>query len=260
MGTYNYEALNQRYEDMTAVVRCDCTMTEELVGGQPADVNGIRAYVQHHLHLEGPEAEAAVLRIQREELGEKDVAPVEGEIPEKQTYGINALRKSEYGPWLGNWMVKACFKGAASRCDIFRQLRGSKNDFAEAGRVRAYGASLVEQDHPQRIYFVSADGTAQPKIIWQTYRGRVGTPQGMKSIIHQSECIAPGARFSWEMRFISARVNEKDVADALAMMMNVGIGSARSLERGKFRIDQAEIILTDRKPVRKMVSVNNVPD
>lgn len=53
------------------------------------------------------------------------------------------------------------------------------------------------------------------------------------------------------MRFLSDRVNEDDVRDTLALMMIVGLGSARSLERGKFRIEQAEIDLGEKQPPRK---------
>ena len=262
MATYNFSDLNTRYEELTGLVRCDCTLAMELVGGQPADEPGVRVFVQHHLHLAGEDAESAVRRIMKEELGERDVAPQEGELAEKQVYGVNALRRSSLGPWLANHMVKACCKQAASRLDIFRQLRGTKGDFAETGRVSACGPSLVEPDHPERIYLLSSDGTAQPETYWREFMGRVSTPAGMKSIIHHSECVAPGSRFFWEMRFISKRVSENDVADTLAMMMVVGIGSARSLERGKFRIDHADITLTDKQPARKLapVSKNNVPD
>lgn len=241
MTTFNADDLNKRYQEMAALVRCDCVALTEIVGGQPADESGIKAFVEHHLHLVGKEAEDAVRRIQKEELGEKTVDPQEGELVEKQTYGLNALRRSRFGPWIGDWMIKAAFKQAGSRLDLFRQVKGSKGDFAEAGQVLASGVSLLEADHPNRIYVVSPDGTGQAETYWREFMGRVSTPQGQKSIIHHSECVAAGSRFSWEMRFLGSRVNENHVRDVLALMGIVGVGSARSLERGKFRIEQAEI-------------------
>lgn len=251
MTTFSFDELTERYQAMTGLVRCQCVFATELVGGQPAETEGIKAFVKHHLHLEGKEAEDAVRRIQQEELGEKDVAPEEGELKEKEVYGVNAIRRTEYGPWLGDWMVKACMKQSCSRLNIFTQLRGSKGDFAEAGQVRAYGPSFLEPDHPERIYVLSEDGSGPAKSYWREFMGRVSTPQGQKSIIHHSECLPPGSRFSWEMRFLSGHVKEEDVKDALALMMVVGLGSARSLERGKFRIESAEITLGTPKLSRK---------
>lgn len=243
MTTYNADDLTKRYQELTAIVRCDCVSVTEIVGGQPADEKGVRAFVQHHLKLEGEEAEKATARILREELGEKDVPAPEGELQEKQVYGLYALRSTDFGPWVGDWMIKACFKQAASRLDIFRQVKGSKGDFAEAGQVLAAGGSLLEADNPNHIYLLAPDGMHPVRTNWQEFMGKVSTPQGSKSIIHHSECAPPGTRFSWEMRFLSARVVEDDVRDVLALMMVVGLGSARSLERGKFKIERAEITL-----------------
>ena len=72
--------------------------------------------------------------------------------------------------------------------------------------------------------------------------GRVPSPQGPVSIIHRSECAGPGTRFAWEFRYMPVKeLTQSAVEDLLAMMMIVGLGSARSLERGKFRIETAEI-------------------
>lgn len=255
MTTFNYDELTERYQAMTGLVRCHCIFATELVGGQPAEEEGIKAFVKYHLHLEGKEAEDAVRRIQQEELGEKDVAPEEGELKEKEVYGVNAIRRTKYGPFLGDWMIKACMKQSCSRLNIFTQNKGSKGDFAEAGQVRAYGESFLEQDHPERVYILGDDGVSPAKSYWNEFMGRVSTPQGQKSIIHHSECVAAGSRFTWEMRFLSGRVKEEDVKDALALMMVVGLGSARSLERGKFRIEKAEILLGVPRATKKLVPV-----
>lgn len=255
MSTYTFDELAGRYQTLTGVVRCRCSFATELVGGQPASEEGLKAFVKHHLHLEGKDAEDAVKRIQQEELGEKDVAPEEGEVKEKEVYGVNAVRRTPLGPYLGDWMIKACMKQSASRLNIFTQLKGSKGDFAEAGQVRAWGESLLEPEHPERVYILAEDGVSPAKSYWNEFMGRVSTPQGQKSIIHHSECIAAGSRFSWEMRFLSGRVKEDDVKDALALMMVVGLGSARSLERGKFRIEEAEIMLGVTKISRKPAAV-----
>jgi len=98
-----YEDLTARYEELTAFVRCECVMATELVGGQPADEGGVRQFVTHHLKLTGDEAEKAVHRIMHEEV--ESVRPPEGEIPEGRIYGLRAVRRTELGPYIGDWMV-----------------------------------------------------------------------------------------------------------------------------------------------------------
>jgi len=112
-----------------------------IYGNQPADERGIRGFVEHHLGLTGDEAEAAIERIRREELGEKDLTPPDGEVPEKLTYGLRAIRKDELGLWVGDWQIKACLKQAASAAGIWQAKRGTKRALAEYGEVRAIGPS-----------------------------------------------------------------------------------------------------------------------
>lgn len=236
-----FDDLNQRYEQRTAVFRAECVFVTECVGGQPADEEGVRQFVSHHLGItDEKEREAAVRRILNEEV--EDVAPVEGEIPEGKVYGVRALRRDNGKVYLGDWMVKACAKVAASRLGVFSQKRGSKGDVAEVGRVRGWKYSL-DPEKPWQILVRNSTDDSQPHCYFKDFMGRVQTPSGPVSIIHKSECIAPGSRFAFEFRFLPTKLNPDDIQDILAFMMTVGLGSARSLERGKFRIENAEIEL-----------------
>jgi hypothetical protein len=242
LTTYGYRDLESRYEQFTSAVRAECVFGTECVGGQPADEEGIRQFVIHHLKIEDPaEADKAVKRIMHEEL--EDVTPVEGEIQEKKVYGVRAVRRTTLGPYLGPWMIKACLKVAASRLGIFMELKGTKGNLAEAGRVRAWKYSLQDPENPELIYVRNSADEMPCHTYHKEFMGRVQTPTGPVSIIHQSECIAPGSRFAWEFRFIKGKLKEIDLKDCLALMMVVGLGSARSLERGKFRIENLEIEL-----------------
>lgn len=235
-----FEDLNERYEELTAFARCECVLATEMVGGQPADERGIRQFVTHHLGItDAKEAEAAIKRILHEEVA--NTTPPEGELPEGKVYGLRALRRTEHGPYIGDWMIKAAIKQAASRLDIFKTIRGTKGNFAEAGRVRAWKDSLQDEANPNLVYLRNGVGAA--KTFHKEFMGRVQTPQGAVSIIHQSECVEPGSRFAFEFRFPKGKLKQEDVRDVLAMMMIVGIGSARSLERGKFRITNADVEL-----------------
>jgi hypothetical protein len=239
MTKLTLDDLQKAYEGRTAVVRAECTFSTECVGGQPADEEGVRQFVKYHLKIaDEQEQEKAVHRILTEEL--QDVRPEEGEVDEHKMYGLRSLRRTKSGPYLGDWMVKACIKNAASRLEIFKTIRGSKGNFAEAGRVRAWKYSLQEPEHPNLIFV--RNSTEQPCHSYhREFMGRVQTPAGQASIIHHSECIEAGSRFAFEFRFMPGKVTENDMRDVLAMCMVVGLGSARSLERGKFSIEYAEI-------------------
>jgi hypothetical protein len=262
MKTFNASELRQVYESMTGSIRCQCTLSTEMVGGQPADERGVRAFVEYqmkvqptianpdwhdgspatvHELLKNEEFEKLVHQVMGE-IGDREVAPPEGELAEKITYGVNVIRHDENGPWLGDWMVKACMKQAASRLNLFFSVKGTKGDMAEAGEVRAAGISAIGK-HQQRIYVRTSDGSLPAPTYFQRFPGRVSTPQGSTSIVRDSECIGAGNRFEFEFRILPERFKENDIVQMLALAQNFGIGSTRSLERGKFVIDQAEVEL-----------------
>src|SRR5688572_21727136 len=98
MTKINLEELESRYERMTTSLVCSAEFATPLAGGQPASEDGVRAFVQHHLKLTGTDAEQAVKRILAEEVGSKPVPAEEGELDERMTYGINVIRRNQFGP------------------------------------------------------------------------------------------------------------------------------------------------------------------
>jgi len=221
------------------VVTAQCELVRELVGGLPAGREGVELFVKHHLHLEGKAAEEAVNRILEEEMVEKDVTPEEGEVKEKESYGVSVIRSDEHGPFIGDWMVKANLKVAASRIGLFKEKRGTKGDFAEFARVQAVGNSL--NGKPWAIHLYDKNGKPA-KTKFETLRGRVHTPQGPKSIVHDCQIVEAGAMFSFEFRIPKdSKAKEGDLVKTFAVAQQVGVGSARSLERGKYKILELQI-------------------
>lgn len=239
------------YKKRTGVARGHAQFVTEFVGGQSADEKGMRAFVGHQLGLEGKDADEAVARIMHEELGEREEVPPEGgELTKLSVYGVNEQRRDEQDrPWIGNWMVQACMKQAMSRLGIFQDLK-NKGDFAEAGRVDAWDFSFLDPKHPDRIYILNEDLSGPPVTYWKAFKGNVSTPHGPKSIYQTSECIAPGARFAFEYRFLNTHVKEQDIADMLAFGMTMGLGSVRSLQCGRYKLLDAEIEFAERREKR----------
>jgi hypothetical protein len=249
MSKYTMKDLEAAYDEYSGEAIAICTMTRELVGGMPASPEGIRAFCLHHLHIpEGPELDAAVSRITGEELGERDVTPEAGEIKEKETYGLNVIRRSEYGPWIGDWQIKAAIKQAASRVGLFAQKRGTRGDVAEMGKVSAHGISV--HGAPFRVHLIDASEDAPAQTFYQKFMGRVTTPSGAKSIVNDAECAPIGSRFAFRFQWFDNKLTEKDIVSIFSALPVVGVGSVKSLERGKFEINELEVNNVKTKSVK----------
>lgn len=236
MKTYGYEDLRGRYEAMASCAIVEARFSTEVVGGMSADREGVGAFVRHHLHLSGQEADDAIARIMNEEIGERDVPSETGELKEKLSYGVNVIRRDAKGPFLLSHMPKACLKTAASRLGIFAKLRGSKGDMAEMGEVLASGISLLDPDAPQKIYLIDCDADVPVTTHFRQFKGRIQSPQGSASIIHDSECAPAGTRFSFAMRYYPGKIREADIVDIMASAMIIGLGSCKAFDTGKFQI------------------------
>lgn len=238
---FTYEDLEKRYSEMTCSVVCSCEAVTPLVGGVTASEVGVRAFVTHHLGItDEQEAQKTYERIMAEEMGEKPVPSETGELQERLSYGINQIRRTAIGPYLGNWMIHANIKTAMSRLGMFSEMIGTKGNVAEGGIVYPAGISKLD-DRPDCIYLIAADGTPAT-TYYEEFKGRVQSPRGSTSIIHHSECVPAGTRFEYEFKFIKGKLKESDIKDLLALSMIVGIGSVKSLGHGKFRIIDAEVI------------------
>jgi hypothetical protein len=248
-----FKDLRSIYDNLASSVQCFCTVSTKLVGGLPADRKALLAFAEHHLKIEDPqERENAVARMLNEEIGERDVTPEAGEMKEKQVYGVNVVRHDPIGrPYLGNWMIKACLKQAASRVGLFTETRGTKGNMSEAGSVSAIGPSLLDPAHPEQIYLVKPDSDDPAETFFEEFMGRVQSPQGPVSITHHSECVMPGSRFAFEFQFFRGGLDEDAIEKTLALSMICGLGSIRSLECGKFRIEKVLIDLKEKQVTKK---------
>ena len=246
MTEYKQADLDERYAALTASVKVWARFSTEMVGGQPASEDAIRAFAEHHLHIADPtEREAAVQRILKHEI--EETAEL-GEVREEKVYGVNVLRRTTHGPWLGDWMIKAGLKQAASRVGLFQRQRGSKGNFSEAGRVTALDYSLQESEHPERVYLWDSSASGPAQTVFKEFQGRVQSPQGAKSITHHSEVIPAGTIFAFEFRFMVGEITESNILDVISMWQNCGVGSVRSMERGKTIADK---VLVEKVPHAK---------
>lgn len=265
VGSWTAADLATVYNDMTGSIRFHCRFVTAIVGGQPAGDEELRQFITHHLKLEGEPADEAFQRIRTFEIGGRETNQKEGELKEEEVYAVKTFRKSRVsldgvlwdspsapvGPWLGDWMVKGCIKQAASRSGLFVAKHGSKGDIAEGGCVRAVGMSLRDPAAPERIFVCAPGGILPAETHFEKFMGRVNTPQGSRSIFHHSEVIDPGAEFECELRFLPGRIFLKQLKEVCALMGNIGLGSVKAMERGKFEIVNAEVFGVREEPEKK---------
>lgn len=243
---FSPEDLERRYQGVTACARAECAFVTEMVGGQPATPEGVEMFVRHHFLANGvkkPKEEtvrAEVERILQQEVGTKDIRPELGELGDALSYGVNVIRRDAGGSWLGDWMIKACLKAAASRIGLLVSKRGAKGDMAEMGRVRAIDFSARTEDL-FHVYLLDKTARLPAKTYFSRFMGSVSGARGRQSIVHDSECVLPGTRFAFEYRFFDQRINAEDAADIFACAMTIGLGSCKAMERGKFKINKLTV-------------------
>ncbi|MHA2068814.1 MAG: hypothetical protein ACXABY_31010 [Candidatus Thorarchaeota archaeon] len=232
------QTLESTYHDLTMSIEAECEFLTSVVGGQPADDKGLEAFCKHHLGLTDEEIPAAIARIKDEEIGERDLEAA-GELKERESYAVNIIRRDKSGPWLGSWQIKACIKCACTRLGIFMGKKGSKGDLSHLGRVVPIGDS-IKSDFLDRVHVYLPDGTPV-ETSFQTFMGCVNSPQGRNSIVHDSEVIQPGARFAFSLQVPPRYYSNKDIQLIFSVIGQIGIGSVKALERGKFRVHGIEI-------------------
>lgn len=210
-----------------------CTFISNYVGGQPASQDGVEMFCKHQLGLtDENEIKLAAGRILMQEIGEIEPDAKEGELKDAQSYAVNVIRRTEAGEaFIGTWQVRAMLKQAASRLGVFTKTRGSKGDMAEMMLVHPVG-----NEQSQEIVIHDRDGKPWVDPLFQTFRGCVSTPQGRKSIVHDSEVAPKGCSFSFCLRWPCSKVTKKKMLAILAAGQNIGLGSVKSLEHGRFEV------------------------
>ena len=230
LDSHMRRVLNDELSTATVALR----FTSQYVGGQPASERGIRAYVEHHMHLTGDAADQAVKRIQGEEVrkdGEGD------ELKEVEVYGLNIIRRNaDNQAWVGTWQVRAMLKQSASRLGLFaaRGKVGSKGDMSEMMVVKPHGPS--DKGAMQEIVIVDAAGKPFSENIHDRFMGSVSTPQGRKSIVCDSEIAPVGSQLHITVEWPSKRLKADDMAAVLGAGQRIGLGSVKSMEKGRFEV------------------------
>ena len=143
------------------------------------------------------------------------------EETEKVTTGF----KSKDGkPYISDYQVKALLKQAANRLKITKKKRGSKQDITD-------GLFMSPE-----IFLSDGNNEIKTPLPTEDFCGHVSTPQGKRSILKASEYVEK-ATVEFQLKLIKTSVmSHQDVVDCFLLGQEIGLGSNRSFEKGKFDV------------------------
>ena len=152
---------------------------------------------------------------------------------------INQFRCDENGIYIGSYQLKAMIAQCGALLELTTSKRGSKQTLKEGTFIK--GIDADENFTGEKVYLLplkkEADG-------FDTITGNVYTPQGSRSIItNASYRLQP--TISFQMWVLTNRLQATghgkkltfaDFENILTLAQEVGIGSLRNHESGKFDI------------------------
>jgi hypothetical protein len=181
---------------------------DQLIGGIPKSKKLLKSYLEAKFG-ELPDDFADRLA---EEVKTND-------LEEKQEILTTGFKRDDIGGlYLSDYQVKAMLKQCASLLKITVNTRGSKQIFAEGLVIR-----------PVKLYL----GRMEPDGI-EEFCGNVTTMQGKRSILRNGEFVRE-ATLDFEIWILDVNiVTMKQVEQCLTLGQEVGLGSCRSFEKGKY--------------------------
>jgi len=276
MPRYTHEDFVRMLEKDREKIIIRAVFVRDHIGGVPATERGLHDFIAHQMKIDPrfdikpkydrfgrlllgkptsqefvdafnrlSEDELEVSRIDEDKI-EKAVARPGEELVETKVYGVKCIRCDEFGPFMLDHMIKAAFKCAATRINLYTERSGSKGDVQELGTVMAHGDSLQNPERPWQIY-LRKDG--KPAVTGYTrLQGRVTTAQGSRSIQYDAETAFEGTEFSFEFRWLRTKMGSgwvrkvaraADILNVFSKAWEIGLGSARSMSYGRWHFIEA---------------------
>jgi hypothetical protein len=187
---------------------------DRLYGGIPKTKELLRAYVEGKFGLENGDL--------AENLA-KEVDLIEE--TEKVTTGF---KMDDGHPYLGDYQFKALMKMSARMLRLTTSKRGTKEDITHGLYV------------PPRLYLSRKGTRIEGPLPTEDFCGHVSTPQGKRSILKSSEYVEQ-ASITFTARLIKkAKLTSNDFQECLLQGQEIGTGSNRSFEKGKYDLEKFE--------------------
>lgn len=199
---------------------------DRVFSGLPKNTEVLEAYVQS-------------------KFGSDDTSPTDTDLDlsEEVDKRSTHFRKTEQGIYIGGYQIKSMISEAASLLELTVKKRGSKQTLKEG--LSVIGINENDQLTGDKVFFLpnrtKADGT-------YTHTGNVSTPQGNRSIIKSMEYIEQ-ASIKFILNILENRMQDDNrgkklttdnIKECLAHSRELGIGSHRKYDAGKFDVVKFE--------------------
>ena len=196
-----------------------------------------------------PKSENLVESYVKAKFDSEDTSVVETELDlvkelEKSRTGFK--RHDDFGVYLGDYQIKAMIKQCASLLKLTVQKRGTKQTVAETLFVKGLteDGELVEG----RVPFIAK--REKPDGI-EGFQGCVKDQAGTRSAVKEMEFVER-ADVNLQLWVLGRRIGGKqlsddDLLDILLLGQEVGLGSGRAFEKGKFDLLEFDQLQSDKE-------------
>jgi hypothetical protein len=199
---------------------------DQLVGGLPKSKKVLETYLEAKF---GKPIDNFLERLADDlginDEGSEEFPDVTDDLEEKRKLVITGFKRDEHGLYLSDYQIKAMLKQCASLLKITTAVRGSRQVFHEGLVVR-----------PPRLYLdrMAPDGM-------ELFCGHVMTMQGKRSVLRKSEIVRQ-ATIAMQVWILDTKViTLEHLRQCFELGQEVGLGSCRSFEQGKFDVIQFEL-------------------
>lgn len=208
---------------------------ERVYGGIPKSSELIDKYVSSKFGVENTDLAEKL----KEEVGLRDEEvdnadrveklKEEADLKEELEKVTTGFKVKDGEPYISNYQIKAMLKQAANRLKITSKKKGAKQDIVD-------GLFLAD---PKVFLKVNGNLAEQP-LPTEEFAGHVTTPHGKRSILKASEYVEE-AYAEFVVRLIHTSIlSPKELLDCFLLGQEIGLGSNRSFETGKYDLEVFE--------------------
>jgi hypothetical protein len=194
-----------------------------LFGGVPIEPKAIKKYYKDYLNVSDEILDQTLKAMQAPYEKKGDGTE---ELEEKNEAGVYGFRRDEEGPYIRDFMVKACVFHAASTAHFTKKIKFLKNQLKE-------GLVIL----PAKIRFYRNNKVlVRPDELFRV-QGRVSSPAGFRQIVTWKEAIHNAPTIKFKIRYLDTGIIVPELLKSIMEVAEqVGIGSLKSQDAGKFTV------------------------
>jgi len=239
---------------------CHIAFVDDVLGAKPLSEDVTRKHLMSKFKREATAAVKKGLEPPSEERMEEIIQadlkrmfhhPLQETLEEEAKQSHCGFNHDEFGPYLGDHCVNACFREMLVCLGITgdAKRRGSKQTFQHLMIARGCDEKgvLYEDEQMNRLHFYREKELVEAVDEVLEMAGSVGTPQGKKSILKSHDQL-----FGVSLHFVidieanlgasrkAMVLRDEDVVRVMSSAETNGLGACRGLSHGRFMVTRLE--------------------